>query len=42
MVDETVERKYEDVTYSADNLDEYLQRVLQMEAVACGTGWPTR
>ena len=35
MVDETVERKYEDVTYSADNLDEYLQRVLQMEAVAC-------
>ena len=35
MVDETVERKYEDVTYSADNLDKYLQRVLQMEAVAC-------
>ena len=35
MVDETVERKYEDVTYSADNLDEYLKRVLQMEAVAC-------
>ena len=35
MVDETVERKYEDVTYSADSLDKYLQRVLQMEAVAC-------
>ena len=35
MVDETVERKYEDVTYSADKLDEYINRVLQLEAVAC-------
>ena len=35
MTDETVERKYQDVTYSIDNLDEYLNRVLQLEAVAC-------
>ena len=35
MVDETVERKYEDVSYTQDKLDEYLLRVLQMEAVAC-------
>ena len=35
MVDETVERKYEDVTYSQDNINEYLNRVLQLEAVAC-------
>ena len=35
MVDETVERKYEDVSYTQDKLDEYLLRVLQLEAVAC-------
>lgn len=35
MVDKTVERHYEDVTYSQDKLDEYLSRVLQLEAVAC-------
>lgn len=35
MQDETVMRHYEDVTYSQDKIDEYLQRVLQLEAVAC-------
>ncbi len=35
MRDETVERHYEDVTYSNDHLDEYVERVLQLEAVAC-------
>ena len=35
MVDETVERKYEDATYDAAQLDEYIARVLQLEAVAC-------
>ena len=35
MQDEIVERHYEDVTYSQDKIDEYLQRVLQLEAVAC-------
>ncbi len=35
MQDETVERHYQDVTYSQDKIDEYLQRVLQLEAVAC-------
>lgn len=35
MQDETVARHYEDVTYSQDKIDEYLQRVLQLEAVAC-------
>ena len=35
MVDETVERKYKDVTYNASHLDEYVNRVLQLEAVAC-------
>lgn len=35
MQDETVVRHYEDVTYSQDKIDEYLQRVLQIEAVAC-------
>lgn len=35
MVDETVERKYKDVTYDAAQLDEYINRVLQLEAVAC-------
>ena len=35
MVDETIERKYKDVTYDASHLDEYINRVLQLEAVAC-------
>ena len=35
MRDETVVRTYEDVEYSADKLDEYVSRVLQLEAVAC-------
>ena len=35
MQDEIVVRHYEDVTYSQDKIDEYLQRVLQLEAVAC-------
>jgi len=35
MIDKTVERHYEDVTYSTDNIDKYLNRVLQLEAVAC-------
>ena len=35
MVDETVERKYADVSYDAAHVDEYIDRVLQLEAVAC-------
>jgi phosphoribosylformylglycinamidine synthase len=35
MRDNTVERHYKDVTYSQDKLNEYLDRVLQLEAVAC-------
>ena len=35
MRDNTVERKYEDVTYSQDKIDDYLERVLQLESVAC-------
>ncbi len=35
MTDETVERKYADVAYDAARVDEYLARVLQLEAVAC-------
>ncbi len=35
MRDETVVRHYEDVTYTQDKIDEYLNRVLQIEAVAC-------
>jgi phosphoribosylformylglycinamidine synthase len=35
MNDETVERHYEDVTYDQNKIDEYIQRVLQLEAVAC-------
>lgn len=39
MRDNTVERHYEDVSYSHSNpgavLDEYVSRVLQLEAVAC-------
>lgn len=35
MKDETVERHYENVTYSQDQIDSYLDKVLQLEAVAC-------
>ena len=35
MKDETVVRKYEDVSYSLNQVDEYLEKVLQLEAVAC-------
>ena len=35
MRDNTVERHYSDVTYTQDNINEYLERVLQLEAVAC-------
>ena len=35
MRDNTVERHYEDVTYNQDKINEYLDRVLQLEAVAC-------
>ena len=35
MKDNTVERHYADVTYSQDKINEYLERVLQLEAVAC-------
>ena len=35
MVDKTVERHYENVTYDAAKLNEYVNRVLQLEAVAC-------
>ena len=35
MKDETVERHYKNVEYDASKLDEYLNNVLQLEAVAC-------
>ena len=35
MRDNTVERHYSDVTYSQDKINDYLERVLQLEAVAC-------
>ncbi len=35
MRDNTVERKYEDVTYDEAKLNEYVARVLCLEAVAC-------
>ncbi len=35
MKDVTVEHHYEDASYSIDKFDEYLQNVLQLEAVAC-------
>ena len=35
MRDNTVERHYENVTYTQDKINEYLERVLQLEAVAC-------
>ena len=35
MTDETVTRHYEDVTYNVDQIDSYINKVLQLEAVAC-------
>lgn len=35
MVDETVERTYENTTYSLSDIDAYAERMLQLEAVAC-------
>ena len=35
MTDTTVERHYEGAAYSADNIDQYAERVLQLESVAC-------
>ena len=35
MIDKTVERKYDVVTYDITKLDDYIQQVLQLEAVAC-------
>ena len=35
MIDKTVDRHYENVTYDISKLNEYLTRVLQLEAVAC-------
>ena len=35
MIDKTVERHYENVTYETSKLNEYIRRVLQLEAVAC-------
>ena len=34
MVDKTVNRNYKDVSYNADNFHDYLDQVLQLEAVA--------
>lgn len=35
MKDKTVKEKYSDLEYSADRLEEYIEQVLQIEAVAC-------
>ncbi len=35
MRDETVERHYENVSYTQNKLNDYVSRVLQLEAVAC-------
>jgi len=35
MTDETVVKNYEEIIYDNDDLDEYLDQVLQLEAVAC-------
>ncbi len=35
MRDETVERRYEDAAYAVGRIDDYLEGVLQLEAVAC-------
>ncbi len=35
MTDNTVKRNYSDISYNLDNFHEYLEQVLQLEAVAC-------
>ncbi|QFZ54945.1 phosphoribosylformylglycinamidine synthase [Oceanihabitans sp. IOP_32] len=35
MTDQTIKRHYKDVTYNSDNFYDYLDQVLQLEAVAC-------
>lgn len=35
MVDETVERKYEDVKYDDNRIPAYIENILQLESVAC-------
>ena len=35
MEDKTIKEKYNDLEYSADKLEEYLEQILQIEAVAC-------
>ncbi|WOD44227.1 phosphoribosylformylglycinamidine synthase [Hwangdonia lutea] len=35
MTDKTIKRNYSDVTYNSDNFYDYLDQVLQLEAVAC-------
>lgn len=35
MEDKTIREKYNDLEYAADKLEEYLEQVLQIEAVAC-------
>ncbi|WP_189360745.1 phosphoribosylformylglycinamidine synthase [Algibacter mikhailovii] len=35
MTDKTVARNYSEVTYNTDNFQDYLEQVLQLEAVAC-------
>lgn len=35
MIDKTIERKYSNVEYDAENIEEYLTDVLRLEAVAC-------
>ncbi|NVJ87870.1 MAG: phosphoribosylformylglycinamidine synthase [Flavobacteriaceae bacterium] len=35
MSDKSIKRKYADSSYSIDNLKDYLEQVLQLEAVAC-------
>ncbi|GAA4961337.1 phosphoribosylformylglycinamidine synthase [Algibacter aquimarinus] len=35
MTDQTIQRNYADVAYNSDNFHDYLEQVLQLEAVAC-------
>jgi phosphoribosylformylglycinamidine synthase len=35
MEDKTIDRKYDDLVYSTQNIPQYLNQVLQLEAVAC-------
>ena len=35
MTDKTIDRKYQDLIYSKENFKNYLEQVLQLEAVAC-------